>query len=128
VLALDGDGGARLVRGGVAGWLAERAAKAAPAKAPSVGPRPAPVVKPARSASGRSPSTLRRLIGEAERALAAATERRDALLQDLSAAGSDHEQLAKVGALLGDAEVAIAAAEEHWLALGEEAESQGLTL
>lgn len=132
VLALDGDGGARLVRGGVAGWLAERATKASasapPVRAPKVAKAAAvPAVKPAR-AGGRSPSTLRRLIGEAERALAAAAERRDALLGDLAAAGSDHERLAEVGAELGRAEEAIAAAEEQWLALGEEAESQGLTL
>jgi ABC transport system ATP-binding/permease protein len=138
VLALDGSGGARIVRGGVAGWLAERAAKSAPAKpasakapsakAPAVGRQAAPAPKPARSGGGRSPSTLRRLINEAERAMAAATDRRDSLLHDLAAAGSDHEQLAKVGAELGRAEEAIAAAEEHWLALGEEAESLGLVL
>jgi ATP-binding cassette subfamily F protein uup len=133
VLALDGDGGARLVRGGVAGWLAERAARSVPAKsatvkAPGVGRQSGPAPKPARTAGGRCPSTLRRLISEAERALAAATDRRDSLLHDLAAAGSDHQQLAKVGAELGRAEDAIAAAEERWLSLGEEAESQGLTL
>jgi ATP-binding cassette subfamily F protein uup len=131
VLALDGAGGARLVRGGVAGWLAERAAQAAPAKsspakAPSVAPKAAPAPRPVRN--GRSPSTLRRLIGEAERAIAAATERRDGLLAELAAVGSDHELLAKVGAELGRAEEAIGAAEAQWLTLGEEAESQGLSL
>ena len=58
----------------------------------------------------------------------AATVERDRLLVELSAAGSDHERLAKVGADLGAAEERIATAEATWLALGEEAESQGLTL
>jgi ATP-binding cassette subfamily F protein uup len=130
VLALDGDGGAHLVRGGVAGWLAERAARTAkPAAMTGAAPTAPkqPVARPARQ-GGRSPSTLRRLISEAERTLAQATARRDALLLDLSAAGSDHEVLAKVGADLGRAEESIANAEEHWLSLADEAESQGLVV
>ena len=127
VMALDGEGGARLVRGGVAGWLSERAAATAPKPVAPVAAKATPQPKPGRS-GGRSPSTLRRLIGEAERAMEAATVERDRLLVELSAAGSDHERLAKVGADLGAAEERIATAEATWLALGEEAESQGLTL
>ena len=72
VLALDGNGGAALVRGGVAGWMASRTvqadAKSQQKSASSSVPRqraaPADAPRPAstRSPSTQSPSTLRRLI------------------------------------------------------------------
>ncbi len=131
--------GIRGVRGGVTGWLAERAAskstpapmtstKAASAKAiPTVTSAPKGAPKP-----GRSPSTLRRLIGEAERTLAKATELRDRLatnLADLAGRdGSDHTRLTALSTQLAGAEAAVAAAEESWLALADEAEAGGLTV
>ncbi len=127
VMALDGRAGARLVRGGVAGWLAERAAAVSVRSAPAAAKPPVAAPKPVRT-GGRSPSTLRRLIGEAERALESATNERDRLLLELSTVGADHERLAKVGTRLGEAEHEIAAAEAAWLSLADEAESQGLVL
>jgi ABC transport system ATP-binding/permease protein len=139
VLALDGAGGAALVRGGVAGWLASRATTTArrtddvsgsgSAQAPPVaqGAKPQPGGLPA-AGRQRSPSTLRRLLGDAERSVAAATERRDRALVSLSAAGSDHVALGRVGAELATAELELAATEERWLALADEAERVGLTV
>ncbi len=134
VLALDGRGGVREVRGGVAGWLAERAAAAAAPTAPipprptAISPtRPAASRPPTPSRSGaRSPSTLRRLLGQAERAVAQALSARDAVAARLAAA-SDHQELARLGHDLADAQAAVDAAEEAWLELATEAEGQGLT-
>ena len=141
VLALDGAGTIREVRGGVAGWLAERAAVGPSSSAPSTAlaaqratpaaaartaaPVSAGAPRPGKS-GGRSPSTLRRLLGQAERDIEAAAAARDAKLAGLAAAGGDHVALAAAGAELAVAEEALAAAEERWMALGHEAESAGL--
>jgi ATP-binding cassette subfamily F protein uup len=123
VLALDGAGGAGLVRGGVAGWLAQRAA-AAVEPTPKAATRPAPAPAPASSA--KSPSTVRRQLSGAERDLAAATAESARLESELAAAGSDHERLTKLSAALAEAHQAVARAEEAWLTLAAEAEAQGL--
>jgi hypothetical protein len=75
---------------------------------------------------GRSPSTLRRLLGEAERQLVQATEARDRLTQDLATAGSDHHRLTELSDALASAQQRLDEAEERWLALADEAEAQGL--
>jgi len=133
VLALDGKGGASLVRGGYAGWRAEhdrrRAEEAAARRAESRSTAaPAATAAPAKPSKGRSPSTLRRLLGEAEKAVAQAVGHRDALLARLAEVGSDHVALAEVGEQLADAEHALADAEERWLTLAAEAEAAGLSL
>ena len=147
LLALDGQGALRWVRGGVAAWLVERAANAGgpgalrpaaavPARAPKVVPAavvvPDAVVEPIpvksmRRASGRSPSTVRRQLGQAERDLAAVTALRDKLLQEL-ADTSDHRRLAEIGDELGIAHTRLAAIEEVWLGLADDAEALGLGL
>lgn len=125
VLALDGSGGARRVRGGVAGWLAERtdttAASAAP---PPAGTRRA---SSSSSSKGRSPSTLRRLLGEAERRVASATADRDLLSAEL-AATVDHQHLRTLSDALATAQQALDDAEEQWLGLAAQAEAQGLAV
>ncbi len=127
LFALDGRGGAAWIRGGVAAWLAQR--EAAPSSAKPVanakpvvvaGQRPKPV-------SGRSPSTVRRQLGQAERDLAAATERRDGIVAELSTA-VDHREMGAIGARLTAAQGAVDAAEELWLRLADEAETLGLEL
>jgi ATP-binding cassette subfamily F protein uup len=152
VLALDGLGGAALVRGGYAGWIASRsnpasrsgserattargvaersaAGRAAPARsAPDVSGAVAPSAPVVRPRAGRSPSTLRRLLGQSERDLADAMARRDDLVGQLATVGADHERLAVLGAELAAAEVGVAAAEEHWLGLADEAEGAGLEM
>ena len=134
LLALDGRGGAEWVRGGVGAWLAAHQATAdvpqqagrssAPAKAPSAPAGRAPAAKPA---AGRSPSTVRRQLGQAERDLAAATDRRDSVLRELQDA-LDHREMAAIGERLAAAQQAVDEAEEQWLALASEAEALGLEL
>jgi ATP-binding cassette subfamily F protein uup len=137
VMALDGAGGAQLVRGGVAGWLAERAvalanpAVSARGKVSQTPERP-PVAAVAPSidkvVSTKSPSTLRRLLTQAERALTQATQTRQQLSDDLAVAGGDHVRLATLSAQLAAAQVAVDGAEEAWLSLAAEAELQGLVV
>jgi len=120
LLALDGHGGVRWVRGGVGAWLAEHDAPATPP------PRPA-VARSKPGPSGRSPSTIRRQLGQAERDVAVATAERDRLGDELTST-TDHEQLATLSADLAAAQVELDAAEEQWLALAAEAEELGLDL
>jgi ATP-binding cassette subfamily F protein uup len=153
VLALDGRGTVRLVRGGYAGWLAERAAATQPQGAAigtAVRQDTAPTEASGKGASGkgapartsakgapaaggeaprggaRTPSTLRRLIGSAERELAAAVAERERLSAALADPSLDHEALARAGHDLAEADALVAAREEAWLALAHEAEAAGL--
>lgn len=125
ILALDGAGGARRIRGGVAGWLAERAAVAQPPAATS-----APLHQPISSATtkGRSPSTMRRMLSEAERRVAAATAQRDHVTAELASASADHERLRQLSDALATAQQALDDAEEQWLVVAAQAEAQGLAV
>ena len=127
VMALDARGGVRLVRGGVAGWLADRVASLdqAPVSAPaSRAPvKPAPVRT---ATSTKSPSTLRRQLTAAERDLATATATSERLDAQLAAAGSDHSELVRLSDELATAHAAVEKAEETWLTLAHEAEQLGL--
>jgi ATP-binding cassette subfamily F protein uup len=131
LFSLDGQGGAAWIRGGVAAWLAQRAAEPTNVKAANTKPANAkPVAQAApraKPASGRSPSTVRRQLGQAERDLAAATERRDAIVLELQSA-VDHREMGAIGDRLTTAQAAVDAAEETWLALADEAEAVGLEL
>jgi ATP-binding cassette subfamily F protein uup len=88
----------------------------------SLSPSPSPGRPTTRrtGGKGRSPSTLRRLVGQAEREVEALTAARDGHLAALVAAGTDHVALTRIGALLAETEAALAAAEERWLALTDE--------
>jgi ATP-binding cassette subfamily F protein uup len=128
VLALDGEGGVRRVRGGVAGWLAERAAAAGTSPTRRLETSiPRPDQAP-RVTKGRTPSTLRRLLGEAERRVAQATKERDRLAQELTDATGDHRHLGELSEKLAAAQHLVDTAEEAWLALAEEADAQGLSV
>jgi ABC transport system ATP-binding/permease protein len=124
LLALDGSGGVRWVRGGVGAWLAQRAAAVA-APLPQMTMR-APTPARPRPSSGRSPSTVRRDLGQAERDVAAAIAARDKLEKDMASTNA-HWELSALGEQLAVAEATVAAAEERWLALAAEAEALGLT-
>ncbi len=120
VLVLDGRGGATLAPNGYAGYVS------APAK-PAPKPAPAPRDKPGNGApekaapKPRSASTLRRLIGVAERAMADAEAVRDRLAAELAAHDpADHVALTATAKALAEAEAALGAAEERWLELSEE--------
>jgi ATP-binding cassette subfamily F protein uup len=141
VLALDGAGGAGLVRGGVAGWLAARAAATAadrPRAGSSAGSsasasdRPtvqAPSTPRAKRSGTRSPSTLRRLLGAAERRMATAGAAVEVAQQALAAGRSgDHAAIARLAAELAAAQVEVEAAEGEWLTLAAEAEDAGLEI
>lgn len=123
VLVLDGRGRAALAPGGYAGYAANRSADVR-GTTPSVGDGPdrtarepaEPEVAPKR----RSPSTLRRLLAEAEHQMEEAEANRDRLVEELAKSGSDHAALAEISRALVDAESRLAAVEERWLALGDE--------
>ena len=127
VLALDGVGGAAVVRGGVAGWLKQR--KSAPTEQMSGAQRGKLISTPdvaaaelkQKSKSTKSPSTLRRLLAQSETALAKATAELEKLTTQMSAAGSDHVKLTKISEELAKAQAKVNSAEETWLALAAEA-------
>lgn len=129
LLALDGNGGARWIRGGIAAWLAERANPEAGATSPrkvaaqTAAPKPAVTTKP----TGRSGSTLRRLVAQTERELAAVTKRRDELVAQLSGESSP-SRLGELGAELTAVQARLDATEATWLELHEEADDQGIAL
>ena len=120
ILALDGEGGAALVVGGVDAWLRQRTAK------PNV-PRSAPMKNsppPTQKKSGkRSPSTLNRLIAGVEKDMAKRTTRQTALYQDIADAGSDHVKLVALGEELAEIQSAIAVLENQWLEYTTELDS-----
>ena len=131
VLVLDATGGAGLAPGGYAGYLAARSATPLRLAAPDAARRPAAgAAGPARPASAapspatrtklRSPGTLRRLLGLAERDMAEAEAERDRLVAELGAGASDHSTRAQVAHALADAQARLGEAEERWLALAEE--------
>ena len=131
VLALDGVGGAAVVRGGVAGWLKQRSA--APTEQMSGTQRgkliATPTIaaaelaqKPKTSKSSKSPSTLRRMVAQSETALAKATAELEKLTAQMATAGNDHVKLAKISEELAKAQAKVNSAEETWLTLVAEAE------
>lgn len=132
LLALDGRGGARWIRGGVSVWLAEHEAQAnVPQQAGRGGqtasaPKPA-APKPPKAPSTKSASTLRRMLDKAEKDLAAATVKLEAVTTEMAGA-LDHREMAAIGERLAHAQVAVDEAEERWLGLAAEAEAQGLQL
>ena len=125
VLVIDDQHPGRRVPGGFGGWeRARRARLAAPA------PRPAGRRRPARRArrppAGRSPSTLRRLLRETEKEIAAHERRRAKLIAELAAAGADHQAMTRLGQELAAVDAELAAAEERWLTYGEELEARSV--
>jgi ATP-binding cassette subfamily F protein uup len=126
VLALDGVGGAAVVRGGVAGWLKQR--NTAPTEQMTPAQRGKLINTPSvaaaelkqKSKSTKSPSTLRRLIAQAETALTKATAELEKLTAQMSGAGNDHVKLAKISEELAKAQAKVNSTEETWLALAAE--------
>ena len=120
VLVLDGRGRATVPAGGFAGYekarLQPRRPPAAPAPPRGTPKAPSPA---GLDAKPKSPSTLRRLLTQAERELARATEARDGLATQLSA-GGDHVTVARLADELAAAERRLTAVEEQWLALATE--------
>jgi len=118
ILALDGEGGAALVPGGVATWLQQRSARATtPRSAPN---QRSSSTKPAKQKSSRSPSTLNRLIANVEKDMTKRTTRQTTLYQDIADAGNDHKKLAALGEEIAQLQTAIESLETQWLELTEE--------
>jgi ABC transport system ATP-binding/permease protein len=126
VIVLDDQHPGRRVPGGYAAWEAQRRGRrSAQRAAPAVASPPSASRGPARSAPAtRSPSTLRRLLRDAERAVAALEARRTALGAALTAAGTDHEALAQAGIALAAVDTELAEAEHRWLELASELDAQ----
>ncbi len=135
-LVLDGSGAATRHPGGYAAWEETRRARrvrgragpapVGPAPEPAAGRASAPPTDPTVDGppSLRSPSTLRHLVKDAERDMARAQKRHDALAVELDAAGAtaDHTELARLGSALAEAATELAGAEDRWLELTDELE------
>ena len=135
VLALDGHGGAAVVRGGVAGWLAHHDAspthQIAAAQRGKLIAQDAPVIMSTSAAKikpAKSPSTLKRLLAQAEKTLAQANAAEQKIAAELAQSGSDHTALARISANLAGAQTKVVAAEEIWIALAAEAEAQEIEI
>jgi ABC transport system ATP-binding/permease protein len=124
------------VPGGYAAYEAARRAARVSGRVGPATPRPAgsapagtaaPERRRDRGAPGRSPSTLRQLMRQADAEVHRLHERQSALEAELASAQGDHVALARVGEDLSAVAGELAEAEESWLALAEEAEVQGLT-
>jgi ATP-binding cassette subfamily F protein uup len=122
VLVLDGRGKATMAVNGYADYAASKTIR--PKSSSGKGRATAPAANagaPPPKAKPRSASTLRRLIGMAERAMADAESERDRLAAALGAVDpADHVGLAAAAQALADAEAALSTAEERWLDLSEE--------
>jgi ATP-binding cassette subfamily F protein uup len=125
VIALDGEGRATVVRGGVTGWLAQHAARPTGSAGSAFAvPAAQRIATPAaRPVSKKSPSTLRHQLALADRELADAIAARDRVQADLVAVGADHQELVRLSAKLATSQSCVDAAEERWLSLADEAES-----
>jgi ATP-binding cassette subfamily F protein uup len=130
VVVLDGRGGTSTPAGGFAAYeearLQDRRRRPLPptaasrtATAATATAAPATAAADVATKRQRSPSTVRRLLGETERELAAVTARRDELGAELGR-GGDHAALAALADQLAAAEGRVADLEERWLALADE--------
>jgi ATP-binding cassette subfamily F protein uup len=134
VIVMDGSGRAGRRPGGMAAWDAERRARttagtgrSAPAVTSTGASTGASAVRgPAADRPARTPSTIRRLLQDEEKALARLDRERARLGEAVSAAAAagDHGALAELGAATARVEGEVAAAEERWLALGGELEAR----
>ncbi len=119
VVVIDEHHPGRRVPGGFGGWQARRLQQPTP--------RPVSTPSPSRTTREASPrpslSTLRRMLRDVDKELATLTRRRDRLLEELAAAGSDHQAMVRLGQDLAATDADIAAAEERWLELGQALET-----
>jgi ATP-binding cassette subfamily F protein uup len=137
VIVLDGAGTAARRPGGYAAYEDERRAVRGGRRVSAVGQAPAPRAERApragdmpkdRATGGRSPSTIRHELKQAEKSLAASQRRHSQLSDELAelAASGDHVRMAELGTALASAAQEMDAAEERWLELASEAEERGL--
>ena len=124
VVVIDDDHDVERLPGGYATWeQSRRHAPTGGAKAPRAS-RPAPTPAAPAGPKARTPSTLNRLMRDAEKELRKIEKQRARLAGQLAEVdGTDHVRLAEVGQELAAADAALAEVEERWLALGEELEA-----
>jgi len=114
VLVIDEHHPGRRIPGGFGGWEAARRARSAASPRPKqAAPTAAPQSKPP------SPSTLGRQLRDTEKEIATLERRRDKLVTELEAAGSDVDALTRAGNDLARLEAELGAAEQRWLDLAE---------
>ena len=125
VVVVDESHDVERLPGGYAGWeQARRLRRSAPAATSTTPKQKAPAVPAGDGPKRRTPSTLNRLMREAEKELKRKERERDRAAEDLAAVDpADHQALAAAGRAVADAEAAVAEIEERWLALGEELEA-----
>ncbi len=126
VVVVDDDHDVERLPGGYATWERSRrrsrprgatsAAKARPVRPAAAEAKAAP--------KRRSPSTLNRLLREADKAVQRLGAQREELVDELAAVDpADHQQLADTGRRLAELDAQLADAEDRWLELGAEAEA-----
>jgi ATP-binding cassette subfamily F protein uup len=128
VVVLHGDGRAGRIAGGYAAWAATLTSgsltQPAAADDSRGGSTRLPADRPDSTAPApaklRTPSTLRRLIGMAEKDIATLEARRDTLSAGLATAGATYTLLAELSTELAAVDERLAAAEHRWLELSEE--------
>jgi len=89
----------------------------------AVKPKPAKKAS-AKTAGGRSASTIRHQLTLAEKEMAAVEKRRNALEAELEAVATsgDHSRMSELGSKLNDVLAQVGELEERWLSLSEELE------
>lgn len=117
VLAIEAGGRIERVRGGVAGWLAQRAERVATSTGDSTSSTPRGDTRPTKP-SGPSRSTLGRRVRETEQSMTKVQRRIDRLQTDLDAT-TDHAELARIGGELASAQAELSDLEDRWLELSE---------
>jgi ATP-binding cassette subfamily F protein uup len=129
VVVVDDQHDVERLPGGYAAWEQarhlRRSAVAATSASPKAkgAPKPAGVATAAGGPKQRTPSTLNRLMRDAEKELKRLERQRDKAAEVLTTVDpTDHQALAAAGQAVADAEAAVAEVEERWLALGEELE------
>lgn len=115
VVVLDPSGRAGPWPGGYGAWLEHRRSR--PGGRPE---RPPSGSRSRSSREGRSPSTIRRELAQAERDMALCRRKAGELADQMHSAAGDHEALARLGRELAEAEEARAAADDRWLELSVE--------
>ncbi len=118
VLAIDESGEVGRVPGGVAGWLADRAAGSKRRPSTTVISAPKPTVTSTPRTAGPSPSTIGRQLRETEQAMVRAQKQVDGLTATISGL-TDRDELATVGSALADAQRELDGLESRWLELSE---------
>ncbi|NNC80821.1 MAG: ABC-F family ATP-binding cassette domain-containing protein [Acidimicrobiales bacterium] len=125
VIVFDGGGTVSRMPGGYEAYERLRRAATAPAKGKANEPRVegTAAAKP-KPGGGRSHSTIRHELKEAEKAMAKLEKRQAKLNAELEAAATsgDHQQMATLGPDLNHVLAEISDVEERWLALSEELE------